>query len=353
MIGANDIFLTLHDNQNSCLIMKTFVRTAAVVLSATAMVVSCGNSKEERLKAMRDSDSIAQLVREKAIADSLKKDAERIIVDCDYTFEEALEGTKAPQRIIDQLEMLTVVYYSIDSHFHQGQIIVNKAIAEDVKEMFEFMKNEKFPIAKVIPIVAYDWNDEMSMNDNNTSGFNYRNADFSMHANGMAIDINPYFNPQRWKGEWRSRRVDKPRGAVYDTTRPGTFVEGDRIVAEFEKHGFRWGRNMSMKSDDHHFEKHVAGVLTQEEWVAKEKKAAEDKAKQIAAKLLPKKENRLAKPEVTINETSGERIYTKNDEAYELQESKDRMRGLNGKQDEQKMIEREVSVREKLKSGRY
>lgn len=325
----------------------------AVLLSVFVAGCGKGKRKEERLKQLRDSDSIAQVMRAQAIADSLKRDAERVIEDCNYTFEEALAGTRAPQRIINQLVLLDVEYYGIDAHFHKGQIVVNKAIEQDVRELFEFMKAEKFPIAKVIPIVYYDWNDDRSMEDNNTSGFNYRNADFSLHSNGMAIDINPYFNPQRWKGEWRSRRTDKPRGAVYDTTRAGTFIEGSAIVAEFQKHGFKWGRYMSMKSDDHHFEKRVSGVLTQPEYEAKVIRDEEEKSEKIAQEKAAAANRPLEKPEKTINETSGEQIYTSQDEAYDLQQAKMRIKQMNGDVDEERMISREVTVRMKKKSGRY
>lgn len=328
-----------------------------IVMAAamTAVIVGCGKGKseEERLKEIRDSDSIAQVMREQAIADSLKREEERVIEDCNYTFEEALAGTRAPQRIINQLVLLDVEYYGIDAHFHKGQIVVNKAIEQDVRELFEFMKAEKFPIAKVIPVVYYDWSDDRSMEDNNSSGFNYRNADFSLHSNGMAIDINPYFNPQRWKGEWRSRRTDKPRGAVYDTARAGTFVEGSAVVEEFKKHGFKWGRYMSMKSDDHHFEKHISGILTQPEWEQKVVRDAEKESERIAEEKAAAANRLLEKPEMTINETSGEQIYTQQDEAYDLQQAKQRIKEMNDETDKERMINREVTVRMKKKSGRY
>lgn len=175
------------------------------------------------------------------------------ITDCNYSFEEATTGTKAPKHILDQLVLVDVIYYSTDHKLHQGQILVNKSIEEDTKQMFDFMLEQKFPIAKVIPVVKYDWNDDSSMQDNNSSGFCYRNVGYSMHARGLAIDINPYFNPVIWKAGWK--RTNKPQGAVYSPERAGTFTAEHPVVLEFEKLGFHWGGKFSAKYDYHHFEK--------------------------------------------------------------------------------------------------
>ena len=185
---------------------------------------------------------------------------EEAIIDCNYTFDEALEGSNAPQNLKDNLSLYEVRYISTDGKLHQGQILSNKEIEQDVKEMFEIMLREKFVIEKVIPIVKYGWDDNKSMEDNNTYCFCYRDMSYSFHANGMAIDINPYFNPQRWKGEWRKTRRDKPVGAVYDTTRNGTFKEGSLIVNEWKARGFHWGHYMERKADDHHFQKAALGA---------------------------------------------------------------------------------------------
>ena len=185
---------------------------------------------------------------------------EEAIIDCNYTFDEALEGSNAPQNLKDNLSLYEVRYISTDGKLHQGQILSNKEIEQDVKEMFEIMLREKFVIEKVIPIVKYGWDDNKSMEDNNTYCFCYRDMSYSFHANGMAIDINPYFNPQRWKGEWRKARRDKPVGAVYDTTRNGTFKEGSLIVNEWKARGFHWGHYMERKADDHHFQKAALGA---------------------------------------------------------------------------------------------
>jgi len=176
-----------------------------------------------------------------------------IIVDSNYSFEEAIKGTRAPQKIINQLKLINVQYYSTDKKIHQGQILTNIKIADRIEILFRFMFYKKFPIAHAIPIVKYNWNDDLSMQDNNTYSFCYRDESFSKHARGMAIDINPYFNPVRWKNR-DENHLDKPAGAHLDTTLPGTFYRLHPVVLKFKELGFHWGHNFTRKFDDHHFD---------------------------------------------------------------------------------------------------
>lgn len=226
---------------------KTIIIEAIVMALMGAGLAVCGNIESE------DNEAIVK--EEPAPQQEETKPQEEAIIDCNYTLDEALEGCNAPQELKDQLSLYSVMYISTDGKLHQGQILSNKEIEQDVKEMFEIMRNEGFVIEKVIPIVKYDWSDDKSMADNNTYSFCYRDMSYSFHALGMAIDINPYFNPQRWKGEWRKVRRDKPEGAVYDTTKNGTFIAESKIVNEWKNRGFSWGHYMSRKSDDHHFQK--------------------------------------------------------------------------------------------------
>ena len=184
--------------------------------------------------------------------DSNSKDT--LIIDSHYTFNQAVAGTRAPKEIINQLELIDVQYYSTDKKLHKGQILTNKALANDLKAIFKFILKSKFAIEHAIPVVKYKWFDDLSMQDNNTYSFCYRNESFSKHANGMAIDINPFYNPVRWKEEYEYRS-DKPEQAHRDSTVNGTFYASHPVVQEFKNRGFFWGHDFKAKYDDHHFEK--------------------------------------------------------------------------------------------------
>jgi hypothetical protein len=175
------------------------------------------------------------------------------IIDSDYSFAEAIAGSHSPKHIIDKLKLITVHYVSTDGRIHRGQILTHRQIADDLSEMFDFMLSHDFVVEKVIPIVRYNWNDSLSMDDNNTYSFCYRNVSYSKHAQGLAVDINPRFNPLRWKMGYH--RPNEPAGAEMDTTVNGTFFVGHPVVKEFRRRGFRWGHSFSKYYDDHHFEK--------------------------------------------------------------------------------------------------
>ena len=198
-------------------------------------------SKEENIPTEKDS-----------IANEILIEPDTTIVDSRYTFEEAIEGSNAPQTVIDQLELINVTYLSTDEKLHEGQILTNKRLAEDIRGLFEYMLAEGFVIERAIPIVAYNWSDSLSMANNNSYSFCYRNITYSNHAKGLAIDINPRFNPLRWKIK---NLPNKPHGAVLDTTVNGTLHPDHPVVQEFRKRGFRWGHTFSKYWDDHHFEK--------------------------------------------------------------------------------------------------
>jgi peptidoglycan L-alanyl-D-glutamate endopeptidase CwlK len=181
-------------------------------------------------------------------------DNEDIIVDSDFSFSDAIAGTNAPLEIVDRLSMVDVCYHSFDGMRHQGQIILDCSLEDDIYEIFSLIEKLKFPIGKVIPIVAYSWQDHDSMAANNSSGFNFRviegTTKLSLHSFGRALDINPVQNPVIY-----THGFIAPEGAVYDQHKLGAFTVANPIVQEFLKRGWHWGGNFEQPKDYHHFEK--------------------------------------------------------------------------------------------------
>lgn len=179
---------------------------------------------------------------------------EEVIVDSSMSFAEAVEGSTAPEEIILTLSLVDVLYYSFDGEKHRGQIIVNRELEDDVYEIFNFIEKAFFPVGKVIPIAAYQWNDYDSMADNNTSSFNFRVIEgthkLSMHSLGKAVDINPVQNPVIYPNG-----VVVPEGAKYRSQESGTFAADHPIVQEYFRRGWHWGGNFNQPKDYHHFEK--------------------------------------------------------------------------------------------------
>ena len=185
---------------------------------------------------------------------NIKQDnSNKVILDCHYTFEEAVRGRDIPKSILKELELIDVEYFSFDGKLHKGQLVINKSLSKDIEEIFAFIKKTKFPVAKVIPVVKYNWSDEKSMNENNTSAFNYRKVAeqkvLSPHAKGLAIDINPLQNPHI------KRKKVNPPNASYNINQPGTILRNSELVNEFLKRGWQWGGSWKSSKDYQHFQK--------------------------------------------------------------------------------------------------
>lgn len=184
---------------------------------------------------------------------------ENPLIDSDISLSQALKKY-TPIEIKERQEIVEVLYYSFDGKVHKGQIVIEKRLVEDIKEVFRVALNAKFPIYSVIPISHHrfyndgKWNeDNQSMMANNTSGFNYRRVTggkgLSKHAYGFAIDINPLQNPYI-KGD-----LVLPAGAVYDIYAPGTLTSDSVIVKTFKRLGWTWGGDWKSLKDYQHFEK--------------------------------------------------------------------------------------------------
>lgn len=186
---------------------------------------------------------------------SIQINSESIIIDSNMTFKESIKGTNAPDSIINELKLINVMYYSDDGKLHRGQLVISKSVSDDINKIFEIILKEKFVVHKCVPIVKYNWSDAASMEDNNTSSFNYRkisnSKNLSRHSYGMAIDINPYFNPV----VYRSR--NSPKTAKYNSKINGTLTADSKVTKEFIKMGWRWGGNFKSFKDYHHFDKKI------------------------------------------------------------------------------------------------
>ena len=168
------------------------------------------------------------------------------------TLEEALAGKEIPNEIKNNLTLVSVPYFSFGGEVRDGQLVVHKEVASEVQEIFKKLLERRFPIQQIVPIVAYDWNDNASMSANNTSAFNYRfiygTNRLSYHSYGRAIDINPAINPYS-----QNNGTIVPPDARYDITNPGTITI--EIASLFKSRGWEWGGDWKTETDWQHFQK--------------------------------------------------------------------------------------------------
>ena len=160
------------------------------------------------------------------------------------------------------LRHVRVLHVDAQGKVHKGELVCNKAIAQDLVEIFRQLYQARYPIEKIRPIDDYEADDELSMRDNNTSSFCYRTVSgskkLSKHALGMAVDINTRYNPWVRKGKDGRQLVSPSNGKPYADRRktyPYKIVKGDLLYRLFIQHGFRWGGNWRTMKDYQHFEK--------------------------------------------------------------------------------------------------
>jgi len=156
-----------------------------------------------------------------------------------------------------QLRVVSVNHHDFDGNVQRGVLVVNADVAEATARIFTTLFEAGFPIRKMRPMEEYDGDDDVAMADDDTSAFNCRkpaqaNAPptLSPHANGRAIDVNPFENP--WKDPrcdcWSPARTFavKPRGGV------GVIIKGGLVWTTFTDEGWIW---QDIKTPDYmHFD---------------------------------------------------------------------------------------------------
>lgn len=161
----------------------------------------------------------------------------------------------------EDLRYLKILHYDGKQEIRLGELICHKRVSRDLLEIFRVLFDARYPIEKMILIDEYGADDECSMRDNNTSCFNFRlvpgTKKLSAHALGLAVDINPRYNP--YVKVVGGQPIHKPRnaGAYIDRSAdfPYKIDREDRCYKEFRKRGFSWGGNWKSLKDYQHFEK--------------------------------------------------------------------------------------------------
>ena len=160
----------------------------------------------------------------------------------------------------EDLRYLHVLHKNIDGDVLEGEMVVNKYIAEDVLEILKELYEADYPIERMFLIDEYDADDEASMEDNNSSSFNFRLISHtnrvSKHGLGMAVDINTLYNPYT-KVVDGERIIEPITGEPYldrDASFPYKIEKGDLCYKLFTEHGFVWGGDWPDRKDYQHFE---------------------------------------------------------------------------------------------------
>jgi hypothetical protein len=136
-------------------------------------------------------------------------------------------------------------------------MVVNASVTTAVVHVFADLYARRFPLHSMIPESAFSGKDPASMAADNTSGFNCRYAvatgpkQWSVHAYGEAIDVNPVQNPYVFSG------VAQPANAkTYvnrSDVRPGMAELHGVLNNAFASVGWFWGGRWTASPDYQHF----------------------------------------------------------------------------------------------------
>ncbi|MCR5800645.1 MAG: M15 family metallopeptidase [Lachnospiraceae bacterium] len=162
------------------------------------------------------------------------------------------------------LRHVVIKYVDFNGKTQTGELVCNEKIAVDMLEIFEELYKAGYRLEKVKLIDEYNADDDASMEDNNTSCFNYRVVDgtdkLSYHAYGLAIDVNPFYNPYVIYHTDKEDYICPTQSAPYayrDKEFAYKIDENDLAYKLFKAHGFIWGGDWNSCKDYQHFEKRV------------------------------------------------------------------------------------------------
>jgi hypothetical protein len=163
---------------------------------------------------------------------------------------------------LSQLRILTVSHWGFDGRTHEGQLVVNRDVAAPLASVFRQLYDLRFPVRHLRLDDMYGPASARPSDTDVTGSFSCRqavpspctggtgNGNWSNHAYGHAIDLNPVENPYVGCGRTRDRR-----SAPYiDRSRLRKGMVTPAVVRAFRSIGWGWGGEWSGPTKDYmHF----------------------------------------------------------------------------------------------------
>jgi hypothetical protein len=161
---------------------------------------------------------------------------------------------------LSELRLLTVTHWGFDGREHTGQLVVNRDSARKLETVFRKLHALKFPIRHLRLDDMYGPKRALPADGDISGSFHCRRAvpspcgsgsgNWSNHAYGHAIDLNPNENPYVGCGA-----VHDPRSRPYvDRSRLRKGMVTPAVVRAFRSIGWGWGGDWSGETKDYmHF----------------------------------------------------------------------------------------------------
>ncbi|MDQ4084959.1 MAG: M15 family metallopeptidase [Actinomycetota bacterium] len=156
---------------------------------------------------------------------------------------------------LQDLRYVTVSFWGFDRRPHTGELVLHERVAGEVVGVFRTLYRERFPIEQMRLVTAADLKAPPTGDGNNTAALVCRRVrgddEWSSHAYGLAVDVNPFQNPYR-DGDLV---LPELAGAYLDRgwRRPGMIHPHGVVVDAFASIGWAWGGDFESLSDPMHF----------------------------------------------------------------------------------------------------
>jgi hypothetical protein len=161
---------------------------------------------------------------------------------------------------LSQLRLLTVTHWAFDGKPTQGQLIVNRDVAAKLATVFRRLYELRFPIRHMQLDHLYGQRSARPGDGDVSGSFECRRAapspcgtgsgNWSNHAYGHAIDLNPAENPYVGCGMTR----DPTRARYVERDRVYKGMVTPAVVAAFRSIGWGWGGSWTGDTKDYmHF----------------------------------------------------------------------------------------------------
>ena len=153
------------------------------------------------------------------------------------------------------LAWVRVAFWGFDGRRHTGELLVNRAVAADVVQVFGVLYRTRFPQEQLGIVRSWDPDAPSTGDGNGTGAFVCRPTTgatyFSQHAYGLAIDLNSFQNPYA-RGdvvlpELASSYLDRSH------VRAGMITADGPVVRAFARIGWEWGGAWRSSRDYMHF----------------------------------------------------------------------------------------------------
>jgi D-alanyl-D-alanine carboxypeptidase len=163
---------------------------------------------------------------------------------------------------LSQLRALHVTYWGFDGRPHAGGLVTNEAAAEPLAKVFQRLYALRFPIRHLTIADAYGPAAKQPKDGDISGSFECRDAvpspcssgkstgHWSMHAYGLAVDLNPRENPYVGCGQSH----DPAALAYMNRSKLRKGMVTPAVVEAFHSVGWGWGGSWTGNTKDYmHF----------------------------------------------------------------------------------------------------